>query len=436
MHTTTRDRADLWRPISATAVVVVALLAASMPTLLRPARDSAPAHDAGHHHAWHRVHARAGAPAGADAALQLQGLFGQHSMFAADMMRGRIRGDEDFAQRANAALTRNTDAMGQLLEPFLGARTGRFRAVWSGHVAALFSYSRAVANADAALRDESRRALTAFERDLAGLLVEASQGRLPQQAAEATALMHVDQLLKQADAYAAKDYTTANRIYREAYAHASHAGKVIAGALLGPDQAAALDTPVFRLRSELARLLGEHVVLATTAFRTGVLNTAEFPAAGASVNANTRDLTAAVDSLFGAAAAQRFQSLWADHIDQLIEYTGGAVTNDAGRRDRAIAKLKEFEGRLAAFLESATAARLPAGTLAKALLAHDQMLLGEIDAFAAKDYQKAHDLAYTVYQHMFDLAGQLADAFGLTIAARLPVGGANTGHGGAAGAGE
>ena len=65
---------------------------------------------------------------------------------------------------------------------------------------------------------------------------------------------------------------------------------------------------------------------------------------------------------------------------------------------------------------------------------HDQMLLREADAFVAKEYQQAHDLAYATYQQMFDLAGQLANAFGATVASRLPRGGVQTGRGGMAAA--
>ncbi len=60
------------------------------------------------------------------------------------------------------------------------------------------------------------------------------------------------------------------------------------------------------------------------------------------------------------------------------------------------------------------------------------MLLRHADAFAAKDYTTAHDMAYQTYDHMFELARQLADAFGATVAARLPLGGAQTGYGGLA----
>src|SRR5215471_5704833 len=56
------------------------------------------------------------APLGpADLALQLESLLGEHSVLAADMMRSRISGDQDFAQTANAALGQNTDEMADLI---------------------------------------------------------------------------------------------------------------------------------------------------------------------------------------------------------------------------------------------------------------------------------------------------------------------------------
>jgi hypothetical protein len=248
--------------------------------------------------------------------------------------------------------------------------------------------------------------------------------------------MHVDHLLMQADAYAAKDYPTADRIYRESYQHTYDLGATVAGALLAPKEAAALQTPIWRLRSQLGELLAEHVVLVEDLTRAAVTNTPDFSAAGQIVNGNTSDLAAAMDSLFGAAAAKDFQSLWGRHVEQLMAYASATAAGDSTRREQARTNLGDFEKRMAAFLESATGKRLGSSGLAKAFQSHDQMLLLHADAFAAKDYGKAHDIAYETYEHMFELAHQLADAFGATVAARLPAGGVQTGYGGMADAVE
>jgi hypothetical protein len=379
------------------------------------------------------------APAGAplppaDLAMRLESLLGQHSMLASDMMRGRIRGNDDFAQAANSALGKNTDAMVNLVSANFGApAANQFRTQWSAHVAALFTYAQGLADHSDTLRDQAKATLVTFERDLAGFFANASQGRLNRDAAQAAVLMHVDHLLRQADAYATQDYATSDRIYHEGYVHTYDLGRTLAGALLPPDQARALNTPTWRLRSELSKLLGEHVVLVVDATRSSVMNASDFKAAGDALNGNTRNLAGAIDTLFGKAAATSFQSLSADHVDNIMAYTAAVVSHDNKRRDAALTKLKGFEGQFSSFLDTATQRRLNSASLANALVMHDDMLLKQADAFAAKQYQQAHDIADSTYSSMFDLAGQLANGFGATVAARLPAGGAETGLGGTAG---
>jgi hypothetical protein len=366
-----------------------------------------------------------------DASLQLQALLGQHAVLAADMMRGRLRGDPDFAQAANAALSRNTGAVGQVVRPVLGAAAEkRFAVLWSAHIAALFNYARGLADGDEEVRRAARATLYRYERGLAGMLAAAAHGRLPRAAADRALRMHVGELLQQADAYAAGDYRRAERLYRAAYSHTFDLGKTLAAALLPPTAAAALDTPQWSLRSELGRLLGEHAALVVAAMRAGVANTKDFAATGTAMNGNTRDLADAVDSLFGAAAAQRFQSQWAEHVEALMAYTAGVVVQDDGQRQAALRELDTYARELADFLATATGNRLAAADLAKAFLMHDQMLVRQVDVFAAHDYTTAHDLAYSAYQQMFDLADQFAAAFGATVTSRMPRGGVQTGGGG------
>jgi hypothetical protein len=374
------------------------------------------------------------APAAAEASLQLQSLLGQHTVLAADMMRSRLRGDPDLAQAANAALGKNTDAMSELVGALFGAAAKKtFAAYWAAHVTALFNYARALADHNAALRAQAQSTIATFEGNLAGFFAAASQGRLPRAAAVDAVKMHIEHLEGQADAYAARDYPKADQIYREGYAHAFALGKALASTLLPPAAASALNQPLWRLRSELDRLLGEHTVAVIAAMRAGATNSPDFAAAGQTVNGNTKDLAGAMDSLFGTAAAARFQGLWANHVDALIGYSAAVVKNDDAGRAAARSKLAGFEGQFAAFLAAATKNRMAAGALTNAFRMHDDMLVREADAFAGKDYRTAHDLAYSTYQDMFTLAGQLATAFGATVAARLPVGPVQTGRGGTAG---
>jgi hypothetical protein len=375
---------------------------------------------------------KAAAPAAdlspAEAGLQLQALLGQHTVLAADLMRARLRGDPDLAPAANAALSKNTDAVSALVGSLFGAAAkAKFATLWAAHISALFNYARGLADQNDALRARVKYDAARYERQLAGFFAGASQGRLKPADAEAAVRMHIDHLVKQADAYAARDYRQANKIYREGYAHAFALGNALAATLLPPAVAATLTKPTWRLSSELDRLLGEHVVVLVAAMRAGVTNSPDFTAAAETVDANTRDLTGTMDTLFGPAAGHQFQSLWADRVDALIGYSAAVVKNDDAQRASNRAKLSAFETRIGAFLGRAVQKQMSAGALARAFRVHDDMLLREADAFAGKDYRQAHDLAYSAYQEMGSLAGQLANAFGATVASRLPVGAVQTG---------
>jgi hypothetical protein len=372
---------------------------------------------------------------GAILGIRLQALLGQHTVLAADMMRARIRRDPDFAQAAETALTRNTQAMATLVGSAFGSDAATaFSQQWSGHITHLFEYAEARQAGDTGGLQRARQQLTESERAIASFFVKASNGRLPAATAEAGVRMHIEGLLAQADAYAKEDYGAADAEYQHAFQHTYALGGAIAAAVLPKKDAAALATPGLQLRSNLTGVLSEHVALVVAAMRAGSgNNTGDFRGLGNALNANTKALSGAIGTLFGAPAAARFQSLWADHVDGLMKLTSGTASGDTAEQEQGRSQLKAFEPALAAFLNTATQSRIGADALARALAMHDQMLLGEVEAFQAKDYAKAHDLGYSAYDAMFGLAGQLSHAMALTLADKLPKGGSQTGGGGMAG---
>jgi Sortase domain len=375
------------------------------------------------------------AEAGTDGALRLEALLGQHTIQAGDLMRGRLRNDEDFAQAANAAVGQNTEALAQQVGALGGPdAAARFQGLWTDHVTALVNYSRGLATNDAAVRDEARARLDALNGEIADVLATATQGRLDRDTVRTELGTHVDHLVAQADAYAAKDYTRANAAYREGYQHAFRLGGTLATGLLPPDQAAGLGAPAWQLRSEMTRLLGEHVGLALGTLRAGATNGPDFPAMVDSLNGNTTDVTAAVGSLFGEPAASQFMSLWADHLDLLGTYAADVGADKQDRRQAVQDDLHNWQQRFATFIDTATQSRVPAPDLAAALLGLDDLLLQQVDAFAARDFPRAQQLANQTYPQVYGLARNMADAFGATLAARAPQGGAKTGAGGMAAA--
>jgi hypothetical protein len=413
------------------AGLAAVLTAGTAIVVMRGPVTAAPAaHDPAHHRIAVVDLARA---APADLAVRLQGLLGRHSVLAADLMRSRIRGDDNFVQAANAALGENTDAMTSLVGQLFGvAAAQRFGPMWSEHVVALVAYAAAVADQDDDALARARRDLIEFEEKLAGFFAGASDGRLPPAAARGAILMHVNHLTEQADAYAKRDYATADRLYRQSYQHTYDLGLTLAEALLPAADRATLRQPIWRLRSQLGKLLAEHAVLVEDVTRAAVTNTPDFTAAAEMINGNTRDLTAAVDTLFGPPVAKKFQPVWARHVEQLVTYAGATAARQPARRQQARTALQGFEQELAVLLAPATGGRMTPAALSAALQQHDAMLLRHADAYGAKDYQGAHDLADQTYEHMFELARQLADGFGAEVASRLPHGGPETGRGGLA----
>jgi hypothetical protein len=280
---------------------------------------------------------------------------------------------------------------------------------------------------------QARQQLVAAESALGSFLAGASKGRLTSANAKADMRMHVEGLLAQADAYAKGDYATADSEYQQAFRHTYALGGTFAAALLPAKDAATLGTPSWQLRVNLTEALGEHVALIVAAMRAvSGTTTADFKGLGGALNSNTVALSGAIGTLFGAPAAARFQALWADHVDALIAVTSAAATGDTTKQEEGQRQLAAFAPALAKFLNGATQSRLSADALSQAFVMHDQMLIQEVQAFQAKDYATAHDLGYQAYDQMYDLSAQLSHAIELTVKAKLPRGGSQTGAGGMA----
>jgi hypothetical protein len=362
---------------------------------------------------------------------------GQHSVLAGDMMRASIRGDADLADAANAALGQNTTALSQILQPFVDAAAlKKFEEMWAEHILSLFDYAHGHATHDAAARKQARKQSVEYEVELAEFFVSQSKGRLDRRAAIAAVHAHAAQLLANADAYAGGKFAAAARGYRQSYSHSQGFGETLARALMLSRVTSTLDTPSVRLRSELTRLLGEHAALIMAMTRSAAGQAKDFTALGQALDDNTLEMTAAMDALFGRPQAQRFESLWADQIDQLAAYNKAAVEHDVPGQQRARSALAAFQTGIAGFLSSVTRNRLAAAAVTQAFKDHDDRLLAEIDAYSTTSFAQAYVQSEKVHGAMFTLSGQLANGMGATVAARLPHGGSHTGGGGAAGAVE
>ena len=367
----------------------------------------------------------------------LEELFGQDVFVGIRVTRSRLRGDPDFTQAAVDALSRNSDDLTTLLGRVYGsARAKGFRQLWEAQQEGLVAYARAASQHDQAAKAAARGQLDAFPGQVAQFLHDLTSGKIAAPAISSRLKTHIDDLVRFTDAYAAGDYATAYRIERVDYERQFALGTVIAAGIAGGragNLPAAFDSPLTRLRSTLGELLGEHMQLVVDAMGAALRGGPEFKADAAQVNNDTEELAGAFGVLFGPKSGAAFTSVWGDHVDALVAYSGAVATKDQQGKNQALAQLRAFEKHLSTFLSTSTDGRLTAPALSDVLHMHDRDLVEQIDAYARGDFKTAYSVAYQGYQHMFAVADTLSGAIGPTIAARLPKGGVQTGGGGMAG---
>ena len=366
----------------------------------------------------------------------LEQLFGQDVFVGVRVTRSRLRADPDFTQAAVNALSRNSDDLTTLIGRVYGsAKAEEFRRLWESQQEGLVAYARAASQHDEAAKAAARGQLDASPGRIAQFLHDLTSGEAAAPAISSRLGTHIDDLIGFTDAYAAGDYATAYRIERMDYERQFTLGTFIAAGIAGSRAGslpAVFDSPLTRLQSTLGELLGEHMQLVVDAMGAALRGGPEFRADAAQVNADTEQLASAFGVLFGPRSATRFASVWGDHVDALVSYSGAAAAKDQEGKAKAQAQLRAFEQHLSTFLSTSTEGRLKAPALSDMLHMHDRDLVQQLDAYARGDYTTAYRMTYEGYQHMFDVAMALSGAIGPTIAARLPKGGVKTGGGGMA----
>ena len=364
---------------------------------------------------------------------QLEQLLGQHAILTVRLTRARLRGDEDLAQTADEALSKNAADLRRRSARSTVPRPPRPSngVVQPRHVRV--QLRPGVADDDAAVTSEARRQLDGYTTELSEYLAEATHQAMPADVVAEELHMHVDQLLEQVDAYAAEDYERAFQLERECYAHMFPLGKALAAGIVtgeGTELPAEFDSPAAELQSQLGMRWASTPSSPWMPCGPEISGLPDFPAAAGALDQNTTELTGMIESVFGAESAGSFQALWSDHIDAFVAYTQALAGEDEAAQKAAEARLTGFNSDFAQFLSTATQGRLETAALADAFVMHEQMLMQQITEYAAADYTTAHQVSYEAYQHMFALAEQAATAIGETVEEGSPKGGAETGSGG------
>jgi hypothetical protein len=177
-----------------------------------------------------------------------------------------------------------------------------------------------------------------------------------------------------------------------------------------PPSQATTDTPAAALRSDLNRLLQEHVFLAATATDAGLAGaTDQFEAAAAALDGNSDDIIDTFGSVYPDAKAT-FNDAWKGHIGFVVDYVTGLATEDQAKQDQAVSDLQGYWESFGQFL-SDTVSTLPDGPAVSALvMEHVLTLKAVIDAQAGQDQEAALTALREAAGHMHMIGDPLAAA--------------------------
>ncbi|HEV3497378.1 MAG TPA: hypothetical protein VHA34_13615 [Actinomycetes bacterium] len=360
-------------------------------------------------------------------------LLGQHALLAMRQARSEVAKTPDLKRVLDTSLAANASAIQQLVSTsFDSAQAGRFQQLWKGYTDELAAYAQASATGNNSGVQEARAALLDHCDDWGAWLEGASAGRVEAATATKNAQGRVEQLMQQVDAYADRDYAKAYALERQAYQGTYGTGTTLAKASLTTREAADLEKAPENLRSAFAMLLGEHMELVVDAQRATFAGKPEFDAAAAQLNANTATLTKAMSGIVGPEKAAEFQTAWANHVEGLMAYTAAVAAKDEAAKATAKENLDGFADRLALYFSDVVRNVLTTDPLTEAITSHDAHLMGQADAFAAKDYARAQQVQGEGYTQMVGVANVLVDAIEKVMAKSLPAGGSKTGGGGTA----
>ncbi|MEO5940713.1 MAG: hypothetical protein ABIZ72_07015, partial [Candidatus Limnocylindrales bacterium] len=252
--------------------------------------------------------------AAADLRTKLDLALGEHIIFASKATGAALGGRADEFAAYGDLLNKNGTEIGATIGSVYGADAAdAFNKIWSAHNGFFVDYTTGVAKKDQAMQDKAVKDLTeTYVPDFAKFISDATG--LPKDAVVELTTQHVLQTKAIVDAQAKKDWTAAYAAIRTAYAHMQMIGDAIAPAIAAkfPDKIAGdPSNKGVGFRVALNQLLQEHLYLASDA--TGAAlggRSDEFAAAGAALNTNGTDLGAAIGSVYGDGAKDKFNQIW------------------------------------------------------------------------------------------------------------------------------
>ncbi|MDO7906345.1 copper amine oxidase N-terminal domain-containing protein [Paenibacillus sp. JX-17] len=351
----------------------------------------------------------------------LDRLLSEHFALAVSAMRTAYDGSKDAAAAYNA-LDQNALDMQPAIESLYGKEgAAEFERIFRAHNKYTDDLVKATKAGDMTARKKAEQQVENFVEEFSTFLGKATAGKLPQQTAEQVLRLHEDQVQEVFDDYVAGDYTGAYQAYREGFNEMFTVSKALSTAITAqlPEKFnnTKPDTKAADLRSALNRLAAEHFALSVLEMQKQYDNAKDYNALIQAEAANTADFKAAISSIYGQAGADQFEKIWTEnHVNAQADYVKAVQNNDQNARQAVQKRISQFTMDFAAFLDAATAQKLPKDAALAALTQHENQVQQVLDQYAAGSYTNAYQTNRAGYELMFGV-GQ---ALGNGIVSQMP----------------
>jgi hypothetical protein len=177
----------------------------------------------------------------------------------------------------------------------------------------------------------------------------------------------------------------------------------------------ATDTKSADLRVLLNALEREHVNLAAAATRNGFDGNADFKASAGQLDQNSQDIAAAVGSVYGKDAGDKFLQIWRSHIGFFVDYTVAAKKGDKAGMAKAVTDLGGYVDAISDFFSGANP-NLPRQAVKDLVGQHVTLLKSAVDSYGAADYAASY-----AHEHEANVQiGKIADAISGAIVKQKP----------------
>ena len=349
--------------------------------------------------------------------VALDRVLAEHAFLIVQVMRTGLTPGPEFDAAADT-LDANTNDLVAAIESVYGkGAANAFAEQWRNHIAFLVDYARALSKKDTSAAKLADTQLHQYVVTFSTLLAGAVQ--LPEAAVEGLIREHVEQL-EQVAKFEASRFGEAYPAILETYQHMFMIGDALATAIVAqspdrfPGRASAFSAAT-DLRINLDRLFGAQTELAALAMRAKVNGAADLAAATRGLNQATRELSAAISSVYGGAVDASAVAAWEKFGDLYLAYVGARKGGDAAARSTAAQNLRQYGNSLVGLLAGPNPL-LSRTTLSQLITAHTTDLLKEADQYVSGSYPAA----YATQRGAFTRSGALSVYVAAGIARQFP----------------